>query len=89
METEQKCTGGVQVIEQQTAELVFRFDGTERNGNFTVFMAPTVCSIMCATVQSKAARAATLSTLERKRSSFEAKTPHLALEGVESSLLEV
>ena len=35
------------------------------------------------------AHSATLSTLERKRSSFEAKTPHLALEGVESSLLEV
>ena len=50
---------------------------------------PELCSIMCATVQSRAARAATLSTLERKRSSFEAKTPHLALEGVESSLLEV
>ena len=30
METERKCTGGVQVIEQQTAELTFRFDGTER-----------------------------------------------------------
>ena len=46
-------------------------------------------SIMCATVRSRAARAATLSSLERKRSSFEAKTPHLALKGVESSLLEV
>ena len=65
----------------------FRRNGT--NGNVTVFMAPTVCSIMCATVQSRAARAATLSTVKRKRSSFEAKTPHLALEGVESSLLEV
>ena len=50
---------------------------------------PELCSIMCVTVQSRAARTATLSTLERKRSSFEAKMPHLALEGVESSLLEV
>ena len=30
------------MIEQQTAELTFRFDGTERNGNVTVFMPPTV-----------------------------------------------
>ena len=50
---------------------------------------PELCSIMCATVRSRSARAATLSSLERKRSSFEAKTPHLALKGVESSLLEV
>ena len=42
-ETERKCNGGVQVIERQTAELAFRFDGTERNGNVTVFMPPTVC----------------------------------------------
>ena len=42
METEWKCTGGVQVIEWQTAELAFRFDGTEQNGNVTVFMPPTV-----------------------------------------------
>ena len=42
METERKCTGGVQVIERQTAELAFRFDGTERNGNITVIMPPTV-----------------------------------------------
>ncbi len=41
-ETERKCTGGVQVIERQTADLAFRFDGTERNGNVTVFMPPTV-----------------------------------------------
>ena len=41
-ETERKCTGGVQVIERQTAELAFRFNGTERNGNVTVFMPPTV-----------------------------------------------
>ena len=30
------------MIERQTAELAFRFDGTERNGNVTVFMPPTV-----------------------------------------------
>ena len=42
-ETERKCTGGVQVIERQMAELAFCFDGTERNGNVTVFMPPTVC----------------------------------------------
>ena len=46
-ETEQKCTGGVQVIERQTAELTFRFDGTERNGTETspFFMLPTVVLI--------------------------------------------
>ncbi len=43
---ERKCNGGVQVIERQTAELAFRFDGTERNGNITVFMPPTVCTCM-------------------------------------------
>ena len=41
-ETEWKCNGGVQVIERQTVELAFCFDGTERNGNVTVFMPPTV-----------------------------------------------
>ena len=41
-ETERKYTGGVQVIERQTAELAFRFDGTERNGNVTVFVPLTV-----------------------------------------------
>ena len=30
------------MIERQTAELAFRFDRTERNGNITVFMPPTV-----------------------------------------------
>ena len=50
---------------------------------------PELWSIMCATVRSRAARAAPWSSLERKQSSFEAKMPHLALEGVESSLLEV
>ena len=34
--------------------------------------------------RSRAARAATLSSLKRRRSSFEAKTSHLALKGVES-----
>ena len=47
METERKCNGGVQVIERQTAELAFRFDGTERNGNVTVFMPPTVVTDPC------------------------------------------
>ena len=42
METERKYTGGMQVIEQQTAELAFRFERTERNGNINVFMPPTV-----------------------------------------------
>ena len=41
-------------------------------------------STLCATVRPRAARAATLSTLEQKRCTLEAKTPHLALEGVES-----
>ena len=41
-ETEQKYTGGVQVIEWQMAELAFRFDGTEQNRNVNVFMPPTV-----------------------------------------------
>ena len=40
--TEQKYTGGVQVIKRQMAELMFRFDGTEQNGNVNVFMPPTV-----------------------------------------------
>ena len=48
-----------------------------------------LCSTVCATVRPRATRAATLSTLEQKRSMFEAKTPHPALEGVESYLLEV
>ena len=46
-------------------------------------------STLSATVQPRAARDAILSALEQKRSMFEAKTPHLALEGVESYLLEV
>ena len=39
---ERKYTGGVEVIKRQTAELAFRFDGTEWNGNVTVLMPPTV-----------------------------------------------
>ena len=42
---------------------------------------PKLWLAMCAMVP---AHAATSSTLERKRSGFEAKTPHLALKGVES-----
>ena len=38
MEIHQWCA----VIERQIAELVLRFDGTERNGNVTIFMPPTV-----------------------------------------------
>ncbi len=45
---------------------------------------PKLWLALCATVRSRAAHAATSSTLERKRSVFEAKTPHLALKGVES-----
>ena len=41
-------------------------------------------STLCATVRPRGARAAVLSTLEQKRSTIEAKTPHLALEDVES-----
>ena len=42
METEWKYTGGVQVIEWQTAELAFCFNGTEWKGNVNVFMSPTI-----------------------------------------------
>ena len=42
IETERKYTGGVEVIKRQTAELAFCFNGTEQNGNITVFMPPTV-----------------------------------------------
>ena len=41
-EKEQKYTSGVQVIEWQTAELVFHFNGMQQDGNVTVFMPPTV-----------------------------------------------
>ena len=44
---------------------------------------------LCAMVWPRAARADTLSTLDRKRSGFEAKTLCVALKGVESLLLEV
>ena len=46
---------------------------------------PELWSTLCVTVLPNAARATTLSTLERKRSTFEVKMPHLALEGVEAS----
>ena len=35
-------TGSVEVTERQTADLMFRFYGTVRNGNITIFMPPTV-----------------------------------------------
>ena len=41
-QTEWKYAGGVEVIEQQTADSTLCFDGTERNRNVTVFMPPTV-----------------------------------------------
>ena len=41
-------------------------------------------STLYATVLPRATRAASLSTLKQKQSRFEAKTPHLALEGIES-----
>ena len=44
---------------------------------------------LCATVWPRAIRADTSSTLDRKRSGFEAKTLCVALKGVESLLLEV
>jgi hypothetical protein len=40
---------------------------------------PELWASLCATVQKEADRAATSTTLERKRSGFEVKTPHLAL----------
>ncbi len=50
---------------------------------------PELWPTLCATVWPRAARADTSSTLDRKRSSFEAKTLRVALKGVESLLLEV
>ena len=50
---------------------------------------PELWPTLCATVWPRAARADTSSTLNRKRSGFEAKTLHVALKGVESLLLEV
>ena len=41
-------------------------------------------STLCAMVRPRAAHTTTLLTLEQKWSTFEAKMPHLALEGVES-----
>ena len=45
---------------------------------------PELWVSLCATVRQEADRAATSMTLERKQSGFEIKTPHLALESVES-----
>ena len=56
-------------------------------GRATSFVAcsmPELLLILHAMVQPRAAHDATLSTLEQKRSTLEAKTPHLALEGVRS-----
>ena len=50
---------------------------------------PELWPTLCATVWQRAARADTSSTLDRKRSGFEAKTLCVALKGVESLLLEV
>ena len=50
---------------------------------------PELWPTLCAMVWPRAARADTLSTLDRKRSGFEAKPLHVALKGVESLLLEV
>ena len=50
---------------------------------------PELWPTLCATVWPRAARADISSTLDRKRSGFEAKTLHVALKGVESLLLEV
>ena len=45
---------------------------------------PELWSSLCATVRPRVARAAISSTLEQKQSTLEAKSPHLALEGIES-----
>ena len=50
---------------------------------------PELWPTLCATVWPRAARADTLSTLDRKRSSFEAKTLPVAFKGIESLPLEV
>ena len=50
---------------------------------------PELWPTLCATVWPRAACADTSSTLDRKRSGFEAKTLRVALKGVESLLLEV
>ena len=50
---------------------------------------PVLWPTLCATIWPRAARADTSSTLDRKRSGFEAKTLRVALKGVESLLLEV
>ena len=50
---------------------------------------PELWPTLCAMVWPRAARADTSSTLDRKRSGFEAKMLRVALKGVESLLLEV
>ena len=45
---------------------------------------PDLWLTLCTTVRLRAARSASLSTLEQILSEFEAKTPHLAMEVVES-----
>ena len=50
---------------------------------------PELWLTLCATVWPRAARADTSSTLDRKGSGFEVKTLRVALQGVESLLLEV
>ena len=50
---------------------------------------PELWSILCAMVWQSATHAGSLSNFNRKWSSFEAKMPPLALEGVERLLLEV
>ena len=44
---------------------------------------PELQASLCATVRQEADCAAASATLERKQSSFEVKTPHLAVESVE------
>ena len=50
---------------------------------------PELWPTLCAMVWPRATCADTLSTLDQKRSGFEAKTLCVALKGVESLLLEV
>ena len=50
---------------------------------------PEQWPILCATVLRRATRTDTSSTLDQKRSAFEAKSLRVALKGIESLLLEV
>ena len=47
---------------------------------------PELWPTLCATVWPRAARVDTSSTLDRKRSGFEAKSPRVALKGIEIKL---